>query len=284
MTPTGQLSEFVVPTPSAISAITAGPDGKIWFAESSAGKIGRIDLAGFVEEFTLPTRADPLDIVSGADGEVWFTEGASNKIGRMSSTGQLLEYSLPDSSGLPSPLGIAASPDGGIWYVAANTPIWPSIGRLDSSGRVTQFDVSHVYRLSDLAVAPDGTIWYAGFSGYGVIGSPIFDSLIGRLHPDGHFSEVFLPDASSTPHRMAIAPDGNVWFAEKGAIGRITSSLKLTEFALAQGDYAGGIALDADGNLWVAKTNGFSGIPSIARLNPIPACRHCTQIVPFRLP
>ncbi len=164
-----------------------------------------------------------------------------------------------------------------------DAPIWPSIGRLDASGRVTQFAVSRVGYLSDLAVAPDGTIWYAGSSGYGLPGSPIFDSRIGQLHPDGHFSEILLPDPSSAPRQIITAPDGSVWFAERRAIGRITSTLKLAEFPLAPGDFTGGISFDANGNLWVAKTNAF-GSPAVAQLNPrLPVCRRCTQTVPFRL-
>jgi hypothetical protein len=42
-TPTSMFTEFVVPTPhSSPEAITAGPDGALWFTEWEGGKIGRI--------------------------------------------------------------------------------------------------------------------------------------------------------------------------------------------------------------------------------------------------
>jgi len=42
ITPSGLVIEVPVPSPMAFpSAITAGPDGALWFVESGTGKIGR---------------------------------------------------------------------------------------------------------------------------------------------------------------------------------------------------------------------------------------------------
>jgi streptogramin lyase len=39
----GTITEFPIPTISSFpTGITAGPDGNLWFTESSVGKIGRI--------------------------------------------------------------------------------------------------------------------------------------------------------------------------------------------------------------------------------------------------
>jgi streptogramin lyase len=39
----GTITEFPIPTISSFpTGITAGPDGNLWFTESSGGKIGRI--------------------------------------------------------------------------------------------------------------------------------------------------------------------------------------------------------------------------------------------------
>src|SRR5262249_20087021 len=45
-TPTGQSNPTV---------ITAGPDGNLWFTETSANKIGRITPGGMITKFPLPT-------------------------------------------------------------------------------------------------------------------------------------------------------------------------------------------------------------------------------------
>jgi streptogramin lyase len=51
------ITEFTVPTrtSSAPWAITAGPDGALWFTERYTNNVGRIDTAGNISEFTIPT-------------------------------------------------------------------------------------------------------------------------------------------------------------------------------------------------------------------------------------
>lgn len=77
------------PTPTAgsqPSGIALGPDGALWFTETSASanKIGRMTTGGLITEFTIPTpSSDPSDIVAGPDGNLWFTEFNGNKIGRI---------------------------------------------------------------------------------------------------------------------------------------------------------------------------------------------------------
>ena len=39
----GTITEFPIPTPNSVpNAITAGPDGNLWFTENGANKIGQI--------------------------------------------------------------------------------------------------------------------------------------------------------------------------------------------------------------------------------------------------
>lgn len=292
MTPSGQLSEYSVPSRYAqVTAIAFGPDGSLWFTELLAGKIGRIDAGGEIREYELPVRdfgyytqtASPTDLSVDGDGNIWFTEASFDRIGRMSPLGELTEFALPDFGNRPTPLDISCGPDGMIWYTTGPEPIWPVLGRLDSAGRTTDYTVSRVAHLDDVLATPDGTIWFTGSSGYGLPSSPIFDSSIGYLFSDGRFAELRLPDPSSAARGLILGPDGDVWFIERSAIGRVTKDLELTEFPLAPGDFAGGITFDLDGNAWVLKTN-LHGQPAIARLNPRPGCRPCARTVPFRRP
>ncbi len=56
-------------------AITAGPDGNLWFTERNGNKIGRITTGGVITEFTHSHRnSRPYDITTGPDGNLWFTE------------------------------------------------------------------------------------------------------------------------------------------------------------------------------------------------------------------
>ena len=59
----------------------------MWFTETTADKIGRIDTAGKIYEFAVPTpNAAPTAIAavpatsSAGTAKLWFTETASNKI------------------------------------------------------------------------------------------------------------------------------------------------------------------------------------------------------------
>src|SRR5262249_43955700 len=94
ITPDGTITEFAVPTAeSFLYAITAGPDGNVWFTESqggvlglppAGGKIARITPAGVITEFDTPTMASaPAGIAAGADGNLWFTESAVGKFGQI---------------------------------------------------------------------------------------------------------------------------------------------------------------------------------------------------------
>src|SRR5438445_526268 len=87
----GRVTEFPVPTPGSVPAgIAAGPDGALWFTESSGNQIGRITTSGSVSEFPIPTPSSlPLGIAAGSDGALWFTENSGNQIGRITTSGSV---------------------------------------------------------------------------------------------------------------------------------------------------------------------------------------------------
>jgi streptogramin lyase len=76
LTPSGDATLF--PLPSSVSstpaAITAGPDGALWFAAAS-GKIGRITTSGQVTSFPLPDSSAVVGpMTEGPGSAVWFTQ------------------------------------------------------------------------------------------------------------------------------------------------------------------------------------------------------------------
>src|SRR5229473_1835782 len=73
------VTEFPVPTASSNPfGITTGPDGALWFTESSpvgssGNNIGRITTADVITEFPIPTPGSrPQGITAGPDGALWF--------------------------------------------------------------------------------------------------------------------------------------------------------------------------------------------------------------------
>jgi hypothetical protein len=80
------VSQFSLPTAAAgPTEIALGPDAALWFSESSADQIGRIDpVSHAVMEFPLAKGSGPQGIVAGPDGAIWFTEFGRDRIGRLS--------------------------------------------------------------------------------------------------------------------------------------------------------------------------------------------------------
>ena len=93
------VTEFSIPTVSSQPpAITAGPDGSLWFTEGVGNNIGRITTAGVVTEFPVLTASSGLfGIAAGPDGNVWFTEYTANNIGRVTPAGVVTEFPVLDS-------------------------------------------------------------------------------------------------------------------------------------------------------------------------------------------
>src|ERR1700758_3688911 len=69
---------------------------------------------------------------------------------------------------------------------------------------------------------PDGNVWFANYIGYS----------IGRMTPQGNFTNFPTPTGVSTDVGIALGPDGNLWFTEwiQSKIGRITPDGVITEF------------------------------------------------------
>jgi streptogramin lyase len=86
-------------------------------------------------------------------------------------------------------------------------------------------------------------------------------------------TEFPLPKVNSAPRDITAGPDGNLWFAENGSVGRITPAGVVTEFAVSGGS-SSGITPGPDGNLWFTQQNANR----ISRITPAGA------ITDFALP
>jgi virginiamycin B lyase len=109
-----------IPTPNSEPYICVpGPDGCLWFCESGASKVGRLNPAnGLFEEFALRTPdAKPIGITAGADGNVWFSETDAGQIGRITPTGEITEFKQGITEGC-RPLSIATR-DNELWFSEA---------------------------------------------------------------------------------------------------------------------------------------------------------------------
>jgi virginiamycin B lyase len=222
-------------------AITAGPDGALWFTAS--GGIGRMTTAGAVTVYPVPSYGGDA-ITAGPDGALWFTANSFG-IGRITTVGAVTVYPLPTASseGL---WGITAGPDGALWFTEFNNG---KIGRITTGGVVTEYPVS-AGQPQGITAGPDGALWFTlvvnGFSGY-----------IGRITTGGVVTEYPVPFADSFPQGITVGPDGALWFTDgNSSIGRITTAGVVTaEYPVTGIQNSGsGITAGPDGALWFVET------------------------------
>jgi virginiamycin B lyase len=240
------------------TGITAGHDGAVWFTELAAdGHIGRITSAGALTEFRSTTAAQ--GITAGPDGALWFTSlAADGRIGRITPAGAVTEFALPVPNSVPQ--DITAGPDGALWFTEANVTVVPGgaiineIGRITTSGIVTEFPLTPSAYPQGITSGPDGALWFTEAGG----------NQIGRITLSGAITEFAIPTARSYPQRITTGPDGALWFTESGSnkIGRITTAGAVTEFTIPAGGAPWGITAGPDGAVWF--TEGFG--PVLGRL------------------
>jgi streptogramin lyase len=203
ITTDGAITEF--PIPGSGSGIAAGPDGSLWFADSSNG-IGRITLAGAITELPIPTGSIPDDIATGPDGALWFTEAAGNKIGRITTGGTVTEFSVPTPSSSPFS-SIAAGPDGALWFTEATAN---KVGRITAAGVVTEFTIPTAISLDlgGITPGPDGALWF----------TQVLTHALGRINTAGVITTY---PFDGGPFMITAGPDGALWFTANGnSIGR----------------------------------------------------------------
>ena len=123
-------------------------------------------------------------------------------------------YSL-STSGF-SPNYITAGPDGAMWF----TETAGRIGRITTTGTITEFPLPAGSAAAGIATGSDGALWFTQ-PGY---------SKIGRMTATGTVTSYPITfDAAE----IITGPDGALWFTENGGlggIGRLTTAGVLTEF------------------------------------------------------
>ena len=268
---------FVLPANGGPQAITAGPNGTVWFAETTANKIGMIDTVSGTPGAPITVGSSPQGITYVPGGDIWFTETGAGKIGRINpTTHQLTEFATPTSTS--GPLGITRNPvDGTIWFTEALTH---KLGMFNPATITSSADI-HEFTLPNAASSPkpvgivynpaDGDLWFTE-QGSNQIGK--FDPVTQKFNS----TAFVLPDAASNPFPSAITvdSDGNLWFAEPH-LGKFNMLNPGTGKFAANGPYTlpasagnskyaiSGITSGPDGRIWFTA----SGIGQIGNFDPV---------------
>jgi streptogramin lyase len=275
------ITEFQLPPLSfggslGATAITAGPDGNVWFTDPVQSAVGRISPSGQVTEFS-PIGKPTGAITAGPDGNLWFVgDVLGGGVGRITPDGKVSEFALPGA--LSQPVAITAGPDGNVWFTADIYPTGEVVGRVTPAGQITEFPIpvppgvsgsangitagpdgnlwflhdgilaritptgqitDHVADAVGVAITagPDGNIWTAGTL-FNTQTGEVLGGYIDRISLTGSVATFNLGGASSSPASIRPGPDGNLWFTEPGAnqIGRITPAGRITLFAAPTSD------------------------------------------------
>ena len=254
------------------------------FTEMTGNRIGALTASHVLTEYPVPTlNSSPAGIGHDAGGRYCFTEFTANNFACLYSNGTIAEFALPTAGS--GPIGVAYDSTAGLFaitessadkiaefdvythqfteYVShtplvqittgADSTLWftegssPKLGRLTSTGQLTQLNLPPRITTRDIVAGADGNLWFTAYK-----------DKIGRITPTGVVTQFPLPTPDSDPFDIAAGPDGNIWFTEsRGYIGRITPLGVLTEFALPAGSSANDLTTGPDNALWF--TDAVSG-------------------------
>ena len=205
----------------------------------------------------------------------------------------ITEFPVPTADSLPA--GIAAGPDGALWFTESAFSVDPGrIGRITTTGTIGEVPVPPTgipTRPFAITPGPDGALWFTQpgqFRGGGQIGrittagaiSEFFggsapediaagpdgalwvtdpaNGAIDRITTGGAFSAIGVGFPFSRPSGIAAGPDGALWYTDPGTdvIGRVTTAGAVTTYPLpTRGSGPSGITSGPDGALWFTEAD-----------------------------
>ena len=186
-----------IPDPGSnnnLLAITAGPDGNLWFTEARRGGIGTVTAAAIQSSPSSARSRLSWGIAAGPDGNLWFADSANpGAIGRITTAGTIL---TPFTTGLTTngtPLDITSGTDGKLYFSESAAAARSGASRPPVSSR--NFKTGLSAAPSGIAAGSDGNIWFTEGAG----------NRVGRLTvaPDATTAQ---RPASTTPMQRSPAP------------------------------------------------------------------------------
>jgi virginiamycin B lyase len=164
--------------------------------------------------------------------------------------------------GTCQPAGIAAGPDGALWFTEENGD---RIGRITTAGAISEFSVTSGAHPTKITAGPDGRMWFTE-SGR---------NQIGAITTSGSVIE-YPSTTAAPPDGITAGPDSALWFTEFNSntntgsrIGRMTTGGTITnEFNsnLPSGNGPGDITAGPDGRMWFTESNDSSGSSQVGAI------------------
>jgi streptogramin lyase len=154
----GQFTQFHVPEPADVAVDSLG---RVWFTAPLDGAVDRLDPATGAVTSTDAGGLIPRELAVATDGQVWFTARFTPQgVGRLDPTATppvVTTFPLTNVG----PEGIAASPDGSMWFTQTTKG---NIASIDNAGVITEAKTVKGSEPFGITVAPDGDPWYTMMS------------------------------------------------------------------------------------------------------------------------
>ncbi len=241
VTPAGMVSYFQLPTGNGCQgffqlnncAITNGPDGNLWVAESAQGKVAKVTLSGQVTEFQVrppDSFGGLMGFVLAADGNFYAPDYNGSSIWKISPQGNATELKIPVL--FPQPWGVTSGSDGNVWFTTRNGSV-NSIGKLAPTGQLTLYPIPTPRALANqITTGPDGALWFTETG----------TSKIGQLVPSsGAITEFAVPNGENPENIISVGSQ---------IVFNSTAGLTSTDFDL----YRAIVAVPATPRLTVTKS------------------------------
>lgn len=196
--------------------------------------------------FSLPSGTSfPNHLTLGPDNNVWFTSGTP-KVGKITPAGAVTVFNTT-SAGNEGPSGMTLGPDGNLWFT---DHFAQTVNKLTTTGHLTTFKLAGSFNSPDsITAGPDGNLWFVSFF-----------NKIGRITTAG---KVTYFNHTGPSMGKDVSYDGQIYFAEGSAIGRITTAgVYDGTFNLPSGGSIQDITPGADGNLWFTENRKTSSSPN----------------------
>jgi virginiamycin B lyase len=222
----------------------AAAHGALWVSNRDQSSIVRLGLDGSQTSYPVTPGAFPSDIALGSDGALWFTESRGDAIGRLGVDGKVTEYPLPTANAFAA--DITAGPDGALWFTEQGGN---KVGRITTAGVITEFTLPTPDSLPGPIVAgADGALWFGEAN----------TNTIGRMTTTGVLTDEFpLASENAGPRAIVAAPDGHLYVSQHsdGTIARMSYDGEVTKELRLPSGSPDGLGLDTRGDLWFTQGN-----------------------------
>jgi streptogramin lyase len=224
--------------------LVLGPDRAMWVDNDT--ELDRFDAAGDVTRMRV-SKYDTVNAITATSDAVWLANSGSGdrdrpRLERIDATGSRRVFADPVPRSWVMFNGLAAGPDGSMWFTQSRDRRSGGIGRMTPNGHVANWWL----RAGDpqrIVAGSDGAMWFTEGHAFG------------RITSSGAISRIALP-AHLGAADLVAGPDGALWFVSDLCVGRMTTGGALSIWPVAGALGLDGLAAAPDGTLWLADRLG----------------------------